>query len=392
MDVPIKANGKRGGNKKSKQNIGGPLFQDYNGKLQGAKSCSAAFWYSPYGIGGMTIYAREITASLVKEFFGVVLICVMLPQFAAAATGADPVSRAIFIGLIAGMSMFAANSWGYNDRLPRHLSPGASFAQFFSWNVNWLLLVLNLLVGFIAATCAAAILYATGSSTVPIIGGPNRTDIAGALFVQLIGTLLIAYSVLDQNTTEKGRPKVYEDRTEPEENAKGDVSNPIPNRAYQEDISKRPWLYGAVVFLIVSFCFYAFGLWTFNAYIYYAAGLAVIFINGGVSATSDPFNNIVPGVTSARIAGIAAMFILVEILAWLLAFLLDWLMYRLHNNEPGRRKTDDSSYHAVNEEFDMYDIEQSKKSSTPAKKRNVSQTVDSPISQNANYNSKLWAQ
>jgi hypothetical protein len=401
MDVPMLTN-KRGNKKRSKQTIGGPLFVNPDGTLQSRKSCSFAFWYSPYGKGGMTMYSREIAASLIKEFFGVLLICVMLPQFAAAAAGADPVSRAIFIGLIAGASIFAASSWGYNDRLPRHLDVGATIVQFMSWNINWVLGILNLLVGFTAAVIAAAILYATGTCTVPIIGGPNRTDIAGAVFVELLATLLIAYSVLDQKTTKLGEPKVFKNRAKPASGAaptdgcalpgssyEGSAANPIPNRAYQEDISRRPWLYGAVVFLMVSFCFFAFGIWTFNSYVYFAAGLGTLFISGGTTATSDPFNNIVPGVVSTRIAGSAALFFLVPVLAWIIAFFVDWLMYYLHNNEPRMSEFDDSSYHSVNEEFDIYEEVPAKKiSNVAAKKRNVE--VNSQNTVKANYDSSLW--
>ena len=359
MDTPVgSSTARRRRNKKSSsqyEDIGGPTWVNPDGTFKKG-GCWNSIRYAPYGRNQMQKYTREITANLVKEFLGVMFISFMLPAFAAIGAGPDPVSRAIFIGLVAGASIFATCSWGYNDRLPRHLSPGATVAQFCSGNINWFIGVLELLVGFLASLAAAGVLYATGASTVPIVGGPNRTDIAGTFFVQLFFTGLIAYTVMDQKTTKYGKPKEFKKRKGGRE-VESTEANPIPNRVYQEDIGARPYLYGAIVFTVVSFCYLVFGLWTFNAYIYFAAAFGVVFIGGKGKLTpsiADPFNNLVPGTVSTRIGGIGALFILVEILAWGLAVLLDWLMYYLHNNESDRtiNEDDDSSYAAMGDELD----------------------------------------
>lgn len=343
MKTPIgkSARTKSGRSSNKQENIGAPLWVNPDGRIQQGTFSNAVF-YAPYGRGQFGMYMREIVAGMIKEFVLVIIVCFLLPGFVSIGAGPDPVSRAIFIGLIAALSVLAALEWGYNERLPRFLTPGAVVAAFFSGNINLWLMIAELAVGFAGATVAAGFLYGTGASAIPIIGTPNNNDLAGTFFVQLLFTMIIAYTVLDQKTTRGGYPRTFGKWPKPEAGAAlvSSPENPTPNRVYQEGFARRPYVYAAVVWLLVAFAFLKFGLWTFNAYIYYAGALALVFLGQGAA-----FNNQNAGVGSF-IQGAGALFILVDVLAWLLAMLIDWFMYWLHNNEYERSNNpdDDSSY------------------------------------------------
>lgn len=345
----------RSARNKSRKNVGAPLWVNPDGSVQSGDGGAVTFkagafanavFYAPYGKGNFGTYMREIVAGLIKEFVLTIIVCFLLPGFVSIGAGPDPVSRAIFIGLIAALSVLAALEWGYNERLPRFLTPGAQITAFLSGDINLWLLIAELVVGFAGATVAAAFLYGTGASAIPIIGTPNNNDLAGTFFVQLLFTIIIAYTVLDQKTTRGGYPRTFGKWPKPENKTENLVStpeNPTPNRVYHEGFARRPYVYAAVVWLLVAFAFLKFGLWSFNAYIYYAGALALVFLGQG-----GAFTNQNAGVGS-YVAGAGALFIMVDVLAWILAMLIDWFMYWLHNNEYARSNNpdDDSSYGMV---------------------------------------------
>lgn len=339
------------GRKKSKK-IGGPAWANPDGSLVKG-SCWSQFLYSPYGKGEFGNYAREIIHGLIKEMLLVMMICFLLPAAVSIAPGADAFSRAFYVGFIASVSLFAALSVGYNDRLPRLLSPGAVIAELLRGNINWGIAVLDLIVGFIGATIGALLLLASGASAIPIIGGTNTTSTVAVVFIQLLVTFAIAYCVLDQKTTKNGEPRTFSDRKGYKDVQAGN-DNPMPNRAYQEDLGKRPYVYGAFVWLLVTFSFAKFGLWTFNGYIYYAGALGLQLLG-----IPDSFNNNATAAATNVITGAAAIFIMMDITAWALAALFDYLMYWLGNNEYYRTNNprDDSSYGKVGEEYQLMEEE-----------------------------------
>lgn len=319
------------------RSIDAPLWMNPDGSLKKG-SCWERFRYAPYGMGMMPTYAREITANALKEGVGIILITFLLPGFVATPVGADPVSRAIFVGLVAALSLFGVLNWGYNDRLPRFLTPGSIVVELLDGSINWVLALIFLVVGFLFATIGAGILYSTGTSAIPIIGAPNPTSTAGVFFVQLLFTGAIALTVMDQFTTKRGRPRTFGKRTRTDNSTPDDAEFPNKNRVYREDIGARPIVYCAFVWVLVSFAFLKYGLFTFNAYIYYAGALGSQFLGA-----SNAFNNVGLGGAGTYVGGAGALFILVDILAWVLAWALNILLYYLHNNEP-RPSFDDSSY------------------------------------------------
>jgi hypothetical protein len=358
----------------------GPMFKINKG------SCWSRFRYAPYGEGGMSMYWREIIANMVKEGVGIILMTFLLPGFVATPVAADPVSRAIFVGFIAALSLIGVLNWGYNDRLPRHLTPGATITELLDGSINWLLALIYLGVGFLCATFGALILWGTGSSAIPIIGGPNPTSIGGAFAVQLLFTGAIALSVMDQFTTKKGEPRTFHGRDAAK--AKEEDSNASPNnaRVFREDIGARPLVYGGFVWLLVSFAFLKYGLFTFNAYIYFAAALSSQLLGA-----PNAWNNEGLGAVGAYVAGAAALFILTDVLAWVCAWGLNILLYVLHNNEP-RAEEDDSSYG-----------QSSMRRSTTKVNKKISQKINSEVRQRSanmeqqqqqpiqpNFNAAAW--
>lgn len=341
MKAPVGKSNRSAAGKRGK-NVGGPMWVAPDGRIVDGVFANSV-WYAPYGKGQFGTYMREIIAGMIKEFILVIIVCFLLPGFVSIGAGPDPVSRAIFIGMVAGLSVLAALNWGYNERLPRLLTPGAAIVAFLSGNINLWLLLGELVVGFAGATVAAGFLYGTGASAIPIIGTPNNNDLAGTFFVQLIFTMIIAYTVLDQKTTKDGEPRTFgkwQQKPNEATRAAGTPESPNPYRVYQEGFGRRPLVYAAFVWLLVAFAFLKFGLWTFNAYIYYAGALALVFLG-----QTGAFNN-VSTAGGTHVSGAGALFILVDVLAWILAMLFDWLMYWLHNNEYERTNnpSDFSSY------------------------------------------------
>ena len=320
--------------------IEAPLWLNPDGSLKKG-SCWSRFRYAPYGINMMPTYAREIIGNSLKEFVAIILICIFTVGVAASPIGADPVSRAIFVGLVAALSYYAVLNWGYNDRLPRFLTPGAVIVELFDGSINWLLAIIFLAVGFIAAIVAAGIMYSTGSSAIPIIGTPNATDIAGVFFVQLLLTGVIALTAMDQFTTKRGKPRTFKNHNPTSNLVEDNDQFPNDNRKYREDLGARPYVYAAAIWLIVSFSYLKYGLFTFNAYIYMAGALGSQFLGA-----SNAFNNVGLGGVGNYVGGAGALFMLTDILAWVLAWGLNMLLYYLHNNEP-RDEFDDSSYGGV---------------------------------------------
>jgi hypothetical protein len=326
------------------KNIGGAAWQNTDGSMKEPQGFVYNLMYAPYGKGNFGNYAGEIFVNLSKELIAVIIVSFLLPCFVSTAPGADPVSRAIFIGLVAGLSIYIALKWGYNDRLPRNLTPGAAVAECLAGRINWFLVIAYLVVGFLGGTIGGALLYATGLSAIPIVGAPNNTSIGSAFAIQLLFTLIIAYTVYDQKYIRRGLPRVFRKRDESSADTNQTETDTNPNRAYQEDIAARATVYAAAVFLIVAGCYLKWGLWAFNAYIYYAGALGLLMLGD-----NGAFNNVIttgsanPPLATNSILGIAAMFILVDVLAWVLAMIIDAGMYRILGTTK-RVSNDDSSY------------------------------------------------
>jgi hypothetical protein len=347
LSVPISGKRRGGGKKSASAAIGGAAWQNTDGSVKNPQGFVYNIMYAPYGKDNMGNYAGEIVVNLIKELIAVIIVSFLLPCFVSTAPGADPVSRAVFIGLIAGLSVYATLKWGYNDRLPRNLTPGATVSELLGGRINWFLALLYLAVGFVGATIGGALLYATGSSAIPIVGFPNNTSIGAATMIQLCFTLIIAYTVYDQKYIRNGLPRVFRKRSEQGADEPQTESNPNPNRAYQEDIGARAGVYATIVTLVVAGCYLKWGLWAFNGYIYYAGALGLLMLGD-----NGAFNNVItvgsanPPAAYNSILGIAAMFILMDVLAWILAMLIDAVMYRIlgttQRNKEGT--VDDSSY------------------------------------------------
>jgi hypothetical protein len=349
------------GKRRLKKNIGGPAWQNTDGSVKDAKGFAHNVMYAPYGKGNFGNYAGEIAHGMIKELVAVIIVSFLLPCFVSTAPGADPVARAVFIGLIAGLSVYATLKWGYNDRLPRNLTPGATVAEFLAGRINWFLLLLYLAVGFTGATIGGALLFATGSSAIPIVGAPNNTGIGAATMIQLCFTLIIAYTVYDQKYIRGGLPRVFRKRDDSSADQPQTEIDTNPNRAFQEDIAARSGVYATIVTLVVAGCYLKWGLWAFNGYIYFAGALGLLMLGD-----NGAFNNVItvgsanPPAAWNPILGIAAMFILMDVTAWILAMLIDfcmaWILGQTKRNMIGHDDSsygggDDSSYREMQEEL-----------------------------------------
>ena len=149
MSLAVPIGGKR---RQGKKNIGGAAWQNSDGSVKDPHGFVYNVMYAPYGKDNFGNYAGEIVVNLIKELIAVIIVTFLLPCFVSTAPGADPVARAIFIGLVAGLSIYATLKWGYNDRLPRNLTPGATVAEFLGGRINWFLALLYLAVGFVGAS------------------------------------------------------------------------------------------------------------------------------------------------------------------------------------------------------------------------------------------------
>jgi len=357
MDPPTGVKKRSGKGKKSKQqqHIGVPAYTNRDGSVQSQASVMEKLTSAPFGPGNTWNNMPKIVRSMFWEFVCVFGICVILPSAVATPLGPDPLSRAIFLGFVAGISIWGALELGRTSmELPRHISPGASWSQLWQGKINLWFFIGYLIVGFLASLAASGVIYATATSIPPAVGGANRTDLAGAFFVQLLATCFIALVVLVPNSRDNDTP-----------------------------IDSKPLIYGAVTFLVIMFSYLKFGLWTFNGYIYFTSAIALTFLGGGAGVAVDPFNNVVPGITGASdaIQGIGAMFILVDLLAWWLVFLVDWfLMYLRYREEegpaPAPPRREDSEYHSMNDEYSNYDdyelAQQQKRDRERSRKRTIS--------------------
>lgn len=306
-----------------------------DGTIVAPKHYADMLAYAPYGKGNFSAYWKEIVANVVlKEGLAVLFVSFLLPGVVSTAPGPDPVSRAMLVGLVAALSLATMNSWGYNDRVPRHMTAGATITEWIlNGHINWFLALLYLGIGFLFAVVGAAVLWSTGTSAIPIIGTPNNQWAGTAFVIQFFFTTIIALTVLDQFTTRRGRPRTFKGR-KPSDSPYID-----PFRAYSEDVGARPFVYAMIVWLVTAFCYLKWGLFTFSSYTYFAGALGLQFLG-----CTNAFNN-VNCITSqgAYVGGAAALFILTDVAAWLFAGGLNILLYRLHNNEP-RLEDDDSSY------------------------------------------------
>lgn len=362
---------KRGGQRK---NIGGAAWQNTDGSVKAPQGFGYNVMYAPYGKGNMGNYAGEIAVNLIKEFVAVIIVTFLLPAFVSTAPGADPVSRAIFIGLVAGLSIYATLKWGYNDRLPRNLTPGATVAEFLGGRINWLLMILYLAVGFVAATIGAALLFATGSSAIPIVGFPNNTSIGAATMIQFCFTLIIAYTVYDQKYIRNGLPRIFRKRDTSSADGPQTETDTNPNRAFQEDIGARAGVYATIVTLVVAGCYLKWGLWAFNGYIYYAGAMGLLMLGDG-----GAFNNVItvgsanPPAAYNSILGIAAMFILMDVAAWVAAMAFDALMYWiLGTTKRNMIGHDDSSYGAGDDSYYEMQEDQPRRAAVAPVERHMS--------------------
>ncbi len=260
------------------------------------------FRYAPYGEGGMIMNAKEIAVGMLEEAILVFCLCIIVVGAASAAAAADIEVRAFHIGIMFGLGLIVALGWEHSDKLPRHLTFGATVAEFWPrGNVNWLLALIILAVQFLAATAAGGVLFATGASSIPIIGTPNITWIGGAFGIQLLGTFILALTV-------------YHKRYNKMHN-KGDVGN-------------SGWLYGCAGIVIVAFSYAKFGLYTFNACVYFASACGASFLNLAHPTlyAADPWNQF------GAVSGAAALFIMTDVLAWMLAALLCWFIFGADGN------------------------------------------------------------
>lgn len=347
-------------------NVDAPAWLAPDGTFSSGTEYLDQLKYAPYGKGNMGFYWREIIANVVlKEGLAVLFVSFLLPAIVSTAPGPDPVSRAIFVGLVAGLSIIVMLKWGYNDRVPRHLTAGATVSQFIvEGQINWFLALVYLAVGFAFATCGAAVLYTTGTSAIPIIGTPNNQWAGTTFLIQFLFTIVIALTVMDQFTTRKGKPRVFKQRDVP---AASDIA---PNRPYQEDIGARPLVYGIIVWLLVTVGYLKWGLWSFNSYTYFAGALGLQFLGCGGS-----WNN-VNCLTSVgtNVSGAAALFILTDVAAWCVAALLNAVLYWMHNNEP-RMEDDDSSYgHSYSKSMSQADSDDYQQQAAAPRRGNVIQS------------------
>jgi glycerol uptake facilitator-like aquaporin len=330
--------------------IAGASWQNTDGQAKDPKSFVNNLLYAPYGKGQMGKYAPEIASGMIKELVAVIIICFLLPCFVSTAPGADPVSRAIFVGLIASLSIYATLKWGYNDRLPRNLTPGATIAELFSGRINLGLALMYLIVGFVGAIVAAALLYATGSSSIPVIGYPNGTSTVAVAFIQLCFTAIIALTVYDQKYIRQGQPRVFKKRSTATSDMNQTENNPTPNRAFQEDIGARPSVYAAFVMILVAGAYLKWGLWAFNAYIYFAGGFGLRFLGDeGAFANVITVGSANPPTSYSQVDGAWAIFLFMDIAAWLCAMCIEAGLYRL-NGMTERTSDDDSSGYAMETE------------------------------------------
>lgn len=359
--------------------VDAPAFMGPDGTFSSPTEYRDMLLYAPYGKGNMGYYWREIVANVVlKEGLAVLFVSFLLPAIVSTAPGPDPVSRAVFVGLIAGLSIFVMLSWGYNDRVPRNLTLGATVSEFIQGHINWFLALLYLGVGFAFATCGAAVLYTTGTSAIPIIGTPNNQWWVTAGILQWLFTTVIALTVQDQFTTRRGKPRVFKQRSE------AGASDIAPNRPYQEDIGARPVVYGCVVWLIVAVGYLKWGLWSFSSYTYFAGALGLQFLGCGNS-----FNNVnCLTSTGTFVGGAAALFILCDLAGWLTAAAINAVLYYLHNNEP-RQADDDSSYgHNMKERIESNVAVESKPKKTARKRITANNTA--PIRSHLNLDANAW--
>lgn len=367
--------------------VGGPAYMRPNGELLERDSILNMMAYAPYGKGKFAIYAREIFANMLKEGLAVMLICFVVIRSAAAAPGPDPFTRSIFIGLVSAVAIFVALNWGYNQRLPRHLSPGATVVTFLSGRLNWFLSLLYIVIGFAFATVAAGILYGSGSSAIPVIGNPNNTSIGGAFCIQLFFTAMIAYTVLDQFSTRGGYPRTFPKGTaRPAGDVQSTPTNPDPLSAYHEDIGRRPIVYAGIVFVLVTFSNLSWGLFVFNGYIYYAGALGSQMLGA-----SNAFNNVgLAGPTvNNTVSGAAALFILCDVAGWILAFFADWLTTYAHNNEE-RPDEDESNYGYYNSSDERVGNNADANTATNKKARRRATKTSSPAGIESHLNTSLW--
>jgi glycerol uptake facilitator-like aquaporin len=373
------------------EKVGPPAWAKSKGKDSGRfkyKCCPSLFLYAPYGQArdanndndgeGWRPHVKEIIANMFAEGVLVMMLVTLVIGIVSAPAGPDAVSRAIFVGMVYAASIYVALNWGYNDRLPRHLTPGATMAELVRGNINWFLCLLYWAVGFLFATAGAGILFATGASAIPIIGAPNVTSIGGVFLVQFLCTLFIAFTVLDQFTTKKGKLRIFGGRTEPVEEDNRDERY---NSAYREDIGKRSAVYAIAAGLIVAFCFLKFGLFAFNGYVYYAGALAQQFLG-----VANPWAQ--AGATSGDVSGAAALFILTDVLAWIVAALFEWALTWMRQDEP-RLENDDSSYGDEEEASKRRNV--GKRISTQIQSSSKRKTVKTPSTKNDSIESHLNA-
>jgi hypothetical protein len=371
--------------------VNGPAYMRPNGELLAKDSIVNMMLYAPYGKGRFSTYAREIFANMLKEGLGVMMISFVVIRSAAAATGPDPFTRSIFIGLMTAASIFVALNWGYNQRLPRNLSPGATIVTFLGGRINWFLTALYLAIGFVFAIVAGAILYGAGASTIPVIGNPNNTSIGGSFCIQFFLTAIIAYTVLDQFSTRAGYPRTFPKGTaRPADDVQSTPENPDPLSAYNEDIGRRPMVYAGVVFVIVTFSNLSWGLFVFNGYIYFAGAFGSQLLGA-----PNAFNNVGLGgaLTNTYVGGAAALFILCDVAGWLLAFFVDWLTTYEHNNET-RPYEDESNYgggdnyEQANERVGSTVVQMNNNAAAASRRRKKNNST--PTSVESHLNASLW--
>lgn len=306
------------------RNVDAPEYANPDGTLgfrgeaarRGINTCGDALLYAPYGKtkngkNAAWIYWKEIVACMLKEYLFVTVKTLFIVGIASAAAGPDAVSRAIYLGAVYALSVYVGLNWGDNSPLPRHGNLGISFAELLAGRISIQFFLLYFASGLLGALSASPILERTGLSAIPTIGAPNATSIGGAFSIEFLVGFLIIYTVLDQFSVRDGGSRSH-----------GMNANIGDDK---ESVRARPAVYGAVVFVAVSFAFLKWGIFTgSDCYTYFAGALGQHWLG-----VANPFNQ---AAAATPVSGAWALFMFTTCVSAIAAWGLDWLMYHLHTN------------------------------------------------------------
>ena len=259
------------------------------------------------------MFWHEGVVNMSKELLFVAIKTMLVVGIASSPAGPDAVSRAVFLGMIQAAAIFFLLSWGNNSPLPRHGNWGLTCAEVLAGRLSWYWAIFYPGVGFLGAVLGAGLIFATGTSAFPIVGGTNPTNTGGALTVELMIGIVIILTILDQFSARNGGAR----------NQDANAANNI--NWTKESVGARPAVSAIVSGSLTAWAYLKFGIFTgSDTYTYFAGALAQQFIGDA----QNPWNN---GPVN-NISGIWAMWIFVPLVSGIAAFLLDALFYWLHNN------------------------------------------------------------